>query len=115
MVPTMSNFRPRRAAGVTASIVAALSLVSCTSNSQPLLNREARHLLHPGMRLTQAENLLEARAFTCGKYALGYARTCIRLRNYLIVATCVQRINLASDGAQTLSRFDVPMPACTSL
>lgn len=106
---------------IVAAVACAAALMGCSSNSQPRLEKEAQQLLPPGMELAEAERVLQHAGFTCGSYARDYfARdyfaTCTRHRTYAVVATCVQRVNLASDGAgRRVSRFNVPSPACTSL
>ncbi len=106
----------RRRFGVLVVTVAASALVGCASNSQPSLEREASRLLEPGTKLDEAEKALGGAAFTCGHYTIGYVANCTRLRNYLLIATCNQTINLVSnDNGQTVSRLDVLRPACASL
>ena len=96
-----------------ATFAAASMLFGCASNSQPRLDKEAHQLLRRGMEVTEAEGVMRNAHFSCGRYTIGYARSCTRVRNYAIFATCVQRINIASaTSGQTVSRIDVPPPAC---
>jgi hypothetical protein len=100
---------------VFAATLAFLGMEGCVSNAQPRLEQEAHRLLRPGMTLVEAEQVLEGARFTCAHEIEGFVATCTRMRRYAVVATCVQRINLAADeSGRTVSRFDVPQPACAS-
>lgn len=112
----MSNPALRGQAGAIAVIACALTLQSCASNSQSRLDEEAHRLLRPSMKLAEAERVLQRVGFNCESYNHNYIATCTRLRNYAVVATCVQRINLSADETgRAIARFDVPPPACASL
>ena len=96
--------------------LAVLALQGCVSDSQTRLKAEADRLVRPGLKLSDATGRLTHAGFTCDSQADVYTLTCTRMRSYAIVATCVQRINLVADaGGRSLSRIDVPSPACTGM
>lgn len=101
------------------SLVGPLAIVllsDCTSNSQPRLEALAERLAAPGSELSQGAMRLQKAGFTCHPGTGAYALTCFRMRGYALLATCVQRIDLSIDPvARSISRTDVPRPACAGM
>ena len=112
----MSTRAPPNRKAALVGWLAMITLQGCVSNSPTRLKAEADRLVHPGLKLSDAIGRLTHAGFTCDSPADDDTLTCTRMRSYAIVATCVQRINLVTDASgRSLTRIDVPSPACTGM
>lgn len=91
-------------------LVLALLASGCSSSSQPQVRREVSRLVSSGMALGEAQTALQSAGFDCD-VERGAFVTCSRLRSHKIIASCVQRVNLAVENKK-VRRVEVPQPAC---
>lgn len=92
--------------------VFALALLAsgCASDDLTRVDEEARRLVRRGMAVGDAQAALRSAGFRCSDTRQGIS-TCTRLRNHRVVASCLQRVNLAVAHGR-VSSVDVPQPAC---
>jgi hypothetical protein len=81
------------------------------------LQRDIAHRIYPGMQMTAAEDALRKTGFNCGRYldagGPAGARTCARDRNYNLLESCIQRVELFPDMDKGLLRvFEVDAVVC---
>src|SRR5579859_1989847 len=88
-------------------------LSACYSPNQRTFEQEVRKFVQVGMPVPTAINRLSSRGFSCsGDHPL----TCARIRQRLLPSSCVERVNLQSDGkASLLTSVDVPPIVCAGL
>jgi hypothetical protein len=96
-------------------VLPAFALAGCYSPDRDALDREAHRLIAAGARLDAAMTRLGQNNFTCLATATASAAsaTCTRSREYDVIATCVERIELTA----TPRGLDITVPdiACTGL
>ena len=98
---------PRWLIAVTGALT--LALFACYSPNQRRLEQKVHDLIHPGMPMLAAVAQLSSHGFICsGQHPV----TCARIRQRLLPSSCVERVNLYSDEASAVDRFDVPTIAC---
>jgi hypothetical protein len=113
----------RRTSPLTA---VALLVAGCTSNDEHRLYGEVGHLVPYALANGQTETMAEAEralhraGFDCGPTASVQLppkmRECSRHKNYAVLATCIQRVDLMPkpDGV-FLSYYYVPRILCAGL
>lgn len=99
------------------AIALLLLMASCAASSQTDLSDEVHSRVRVGMPLDAAAAALLKSGFECGENDLSRAGSadlvCSRSRSHRTLATCVQRVVItAPPPARTVSRIEVPDPAC---
>jgi hypothetical protein len=65
-------------------------LAGCYSPNQPMLEKEVRNLVQPGMPVSVAVADLSSHGFSCTEEPI----TCSRVRQRFLPSSCVERVNL---------------------
>jgi hypothetical protein len=87
-------------------------LVGCYSPNQPMLEKEVRDLVQPGMPVSVAVADLSSHGFSCTEKPI----TCSRVRQRLLPSSCVERVNLQPvNPGLVIGAVDVRPIVCAGL